>query len=58
MAGLVSDYTGGRATTCGVMLLAAAPMVSIIPSIQLLTVCRKVFAFVWLSSNHLQKHLM
>uniref|UniRef100_A0A667XIE5 Glucose-6-phosphate exchanger SLC37A2 n=1 Tax=Myripristis murdjan TaxID=586833 RepID=A0A667XIE5_9TELE len=27
MAGLVSDYTGGRATTCGVMLLAAAPMV-------------------------------
>uniref|UniRef100_A0A667XGR8 Glucose-6-phosphate exchanger SLC37A2 n=1 Tax=Myripristis murdjan TaxID=586833 RepID=A0A667XGR8_9TELE len=26
MAGLVSDYTGGRATTCGVMLLAAAPM--------------------------------
>ncbi|KAM3600649.1 uncharacterized protein V6R79_000242 [Siganus canaliculatus] len=26
MAGLVSDYTGGRATTCGVMLLLAAPM--------------------------------
>nr|XP_020454195.1 glucose-6-phosphate exchanger SLC37A2-like [Monopterus albus] len=26
MAGLVSDYTGGRATTCCVMLLAAAPM--------------------------------
>ncbi|XP_054482198.1 glucose-6-phosphate exchanger SLC37A2 [Anoplopoma fimbria] len=26
MAGLVSDYTGGRATTCGVMLLTAAPM--------------------------------
>uniref|UniRef100_A0A8C2ZX32 Glucose-6-phosphate exchanger SLC37A2 n=1 Tax=Cyclopterus lumpus TaxID=8103 RepID=A0A8C2ZX32_CYCLU len=27
-AGLVSDYTGGRATTCCVMLLTAAPMVS------------------------------
>uniref|UniRef100_A0A3Q1FMW4 Glucose-6-phosphate exchanger SLC37A2 n=1 Tax=Acanthochromis polyacanthus TaxID=80966 RepID=A0A3Q1FMW4_9TELE len=26
MAGLVSDYTGGRATTCCVMLVAAAPM--------------------------------
>lgn len=29
-AGLVSDYTGGRATTCCVMLIAAAPMVSAI----------------------------
>uniref|UniRef100_A0A8C4GUJ6 Glucose-6-phosphate exchanger SLC37A2 n=1 Tax=Dicentrarchus labrax TaxID=13489 RepID=A0A8C4GUJ6_DICLA len=29
MAGLVSDYTGGRASTCCVMLLAAAPMVSV-----------------------------
>uniref|UniRef100_A0A7N6FHD3 Glucose-6-phosphate exchanger SLC37A2 n=1 Tax=Anabas testudineus TaxID=64144 RepID=A0A7N6FHD3_ANATE len=26
MAGLVSDYTGGRATTCFIMLVAAAPM--------------------------------
>ncbi|XP_075957352.1 glucose-6-phosphate exchanger SLC37A2 isoform X2 [Anarhichas minor] len=26
MAGLVSDYTGGQATTCCVMLLTAAPM--------------------------------
>ncbi|XP_037604639.1 glucose-6-phosphate exchanger SLC37A2 [Sebastes umbrosus] len=26
MAGLVSDYTGGRATTCCVMLITAAPM--------------------------------
>ncbi|XP_053187354.1 glucose-6-phosphate exchanger SLC37A2 isoform X2 [Scomber japonicus] len=26
MAGVVSDYTGGRATTCGIMLLLAAPM--------------------------------
>lgn len=26
MAGLVSDYTGGRATTCCVMLIFAAPM--------------------------------
>ncbi|XP_068186988.1 glucose-6-phosphate exchanger SLC37A2 isoform X2 [Antennarius striatus] len=26
MAGLVSDYTGGRATTCCAMLLCAAPM--------------------------------
>uniref|UniRef100_A0A4W6DGT2 Glucose-6-phosphate exchanger SLC37A2 n=1 Tax=Lates calcarifer TaxID=8187 RepID=A0A4W6DGT2_LATCA len=26
MAGLVSDYTGGRATTCCVMLIVAAPM--------------------------------
>ncbi|XP_061106219.1 glucose-6-phosphate exchanger SLC37A2 [Conger conger] len=26
MAGLVSDYTGGRATTCFVMLIVAAPM--------------------------------
>uniref|UniRef100_A0AAQ5Z8S7 Glucose-6-phosphate exchanger SLC37A2 n=1 Tax=Amphiprion ocellaris TaxID=80972 RepID=A0AAQ5Z8S7_AMPOC len=30
MAGLVSDYTGGRATTCCVMLVAAAPMVSML----------------------------
>lgn len=30
MAGLVSDYTGGRATTCCVMLLLAAPMVSVV----------------------------
>lgn len=29
MAGLVSDYTGGRATTCFIMLVAAAPMVSV-----------------------------
>uniref|UniRef100_A0A8C0FIW5 Glucose-6-phosphate exchanger SLC37A2 n=1 Tax=Bubo bubo TaxID=30461 RepID=A0A8C0FIW5_BUBBB len=27
-AGLISDYTGGRATTCCVMLVIAAPMVS------------------------------
>lgn len=27
MAGLVSDYTGGRGTTCVVMLLLGAPMV-------------------------------
>ncbi|KAK2828685.1 hypothetical protein Q5P01_019719 [Channa striata] len=26
MAGLVSDYTGGRATTCFIMLVVAAPM--------------------------------
>ncbi|KAM9846314.1 glucose-6-phosphate exchanger SLC37A2 isoform 1-T1 [Aulostomus maculatus] len=26
LAGLVSDYTGGRATTCCIMLLVAAPM--------------------------------
>lgn len=35
MAGLVSDYTGGRATTCCVMLLGAAPMVSVIQQIKL-----------------------
>lgn len=28
LAGLVSDYTGGRASTCCVMLIVAAPMVS------------------------------
>lgn len=28
LAGLVSDYTKGRATTCFVMLIVAAPMVS------------------------------
>lgn len=28
VAGLVSDYTGGRATTCCAMLILAAPMVS------------------------------
>uniref|UniRef100_A0A8C9RIU9 Glucose-6-phosphate exchanger SLC37A2 n=1 Tax=Scleropages formosus TaxID=113540 RepID=A0A8C9RIU9_SCLFO len=28
LAGLVSDYTDGRATTCWVMLIVAAPMVS------------------------------
>uniref|UniRef100_A0A8B9HD16 Glucose-6-phosphate exchanger SLC37A2 n=1 Tax=Astyanax mexicanus TaxID=7994 RepID=A0A8B9HD16_ASTMX len=28
LAGVVSDYTGGRATTCCVMLIVAAPMVS------------------------------
>ncbi|XP_076017490.1 glucose-6-phosphate exchanger SLC37A2 [Genypterus blacodes] len=33
MAGLVSDYTGGRATTCGFMLLAAAPMLFLYNSI-------------------------
>lgn len=27
MAGLISDYTNGRATTCCVMLILAAPMV-------------------------------
>ncbi|XP_072342850.1 glucose-6-phosphate exchanger SLC37A2 isoform X3 [Scyliorhinus torazame] len=26
LAGIISDYTGGRATTCWVMLIAAAPM--------------------------------
>lgn len=26
-AGLISDYAGGRATTCCVMLVVAAPMV-------------------------------
>lgn len=31
LAGLVSDYTGGRATTCCIMLLFAAPMVSCAP---------------------------
>lgn len=29
LAGLVSDYTGGRASTCCAMLIAAAPMVSV-----------------------------
>lgn len=29
LAGLVSDYTGGRASTCCVMLIVAAPMVSV-----------------------------
>lgn len=29
MAGLISDYTNGRATTCCVMLILAAPMVRI-----------------------------
>uniref|UniRef100_A0A3Q1BVZ9 Glucose-6-phosphate exchanger SLC37A2 n=1 Tax=Amphiprion ocellaris TaxID=80972 RepID=A0A3Q1BVZ9_AMPOC len=33
MAGLVSDYTGGRATTCCVMLVAAAPMLFLYNSI-------------------------
>uniref|UniRef100_A0A8C9ZCU0 Glucose-6-phosphate exchanger SLC37A2 n=1 Tax=Sander lucioperca TaxID=283035 RepID=A0A8C9ZCU0_SANLU len=32
-AGLVSDYTGGRATTCCVMLIAAAPMLFLYNSI-------------------------
>lgn len=27
LAGIVSDYTSGRATTCTVMLLLAAPLV-------------------------------
>lgn len=27
MAGLISDYTNGRATTCCIMLILAAPMV-------------------------------
>uniref|UniRef100_A0A672HL48 Glucose-6-phosphate exchanger SLC37A2 n=1 Tax=Salarias fasciatus TaxID=181472 RepID=A0A672HL48_SALFA len=30
IAGLISDYTGGRATTCCVMLIFAAPMVSML----------------------------
>lgn len=29
LAGLISDYTNGRATTCCVMLILAAPMVCI-----------------------------
>lgn len=29
MAGLISDYTNGRATTCCIMLILAAPMVCI-----------------------------
>ncbi|XP_029374716.1 glucose-6-phosphate exchanger SLC37A2 isoform X3 [Echeneis naucrates] len=33
MAGLVSDYTGGRATTCCIMLIAAAPMLFLYNSI-------------------------
>lgn len=33
LAGLVSDYTGGRATTCCVMLLVAAPMLFLYNSI-------------------------
>lgn len=33
MAGLVSDYTGGRATTCCVMLIVAAPMLFLYNSI-------------------------
>uniref|UniRef100_A0A672ZD55 Glucose-6-phosphate exchanger SLC37A2 n=1 Tax=Sphaeramia orbicularis TaxID=375764 RepID=A0A672ZD55_9TELE len=33
MAGVVSDYTGGRATTCWVMLIAAAPMLFLYNSI-------------------------
>lgn len=28
VAGLISDYSGGRATTCCAMLIVAAPMVS------------------------------
>lgn len=28
LAGLISDYSGGRATTCCAMLIIAAPMVS------------------------------
>uniref|UniRef100_A0A4W6DHZ1 Glucose-6-phosphate exchanger SLC37A2 n=1 Tax=Lates calcarifer TaxID=8187 RepID=A0A4W6DHZ1_LATCA len=48
MAGLVSDYTGGRATTCCVMLIVAAPMLflynyigqrTIFPYIGMLLVC-------------------
>ncbi|NWI16287.1 G6PT3 protein, partial [Crypturellus soui] len=48
LAGLVSDYTGGRATTCCVMLLLAAPMLflynhvgqnGIATSIAMLIVC-------------------
>lgn len=30
MAGLISDYTNGRATTCCIMLILAAPMVRVI----------------------------
>lgn len=33
MAGVVSDYTGGRATTCWVMLIAAAPMLFLYNSV-------------------------
>uniref|UniRef100_A0A3P8WU34 Glucose-6-phosphate exchanger SLC37A2 n=1 Tax=Cynoglossus semilaevis TaxID=244447 RepID=A0A3P8WU34_CYNSE len=33
MAGVVSDYTGGRATTCWVMLMIAAPMLFLYNSI-------------------------
>uniref|UniRef100_A0AAX7UQ78 Glucose-6-phosphate exchanger SLC37A2 n=1 Tax=Astatotilapia calliptera TaxID=8154 RepID=A0AAX7UQ78_ASTCA len=36
LAGLVSDYTGGRASTCCVMLVVAAPMVSVTSYIRLI----------------------
>ncbi|XP_074833158.1 glucose-6-phosphate exchanger SLC37A2 isoform X2 [Carettochelys insculpta] len=48
LAGLISDYTGGRATTCCVMLIVAAPMLflynhigqnSLASSIAMLIVC-------------------
>lgn len=29
LAGLISDYTNGRATTCCIMLILAAPMVRV-----------------------------
>uniref|UniRef100_A0A674IIN1 Glucose-6-phosphate exchanger SLC37A2 n=1 Tax=Terrapene triunguis TaxID=2587831 RepID=A0A674IIN1_9SAUR len=40
LAGLVSDYTGGRATTCCVMLIVAAPMVRIVmENVPMLIIC-------------------
>uniref|UniRef100_A0A672HKB3 Glucose-6-phosphate exchanger SLC37A2 n=1 Tax=Salarias fasciatus TaxID=181472 RepID=A0A672HKB3_SALFA len=40
IAGLISDYTGGRATTCCVMLIFAAPMVRVYFTVRcMLLVC-------------------
>lgn len=43
LAGVVSDYTGGRASTCCVMLILAAPMVS-------------VLAIAWVKMTHISQH--
>lgn len=39
MAGLISDYTNGRATTCCIMLILAAPMVCMTSRAKCMCLC-------------------
>lgn len=50
LAGLVSDYTGGRATTCCVMLLVAAPMLYLYNYIGQKSIVTTIVMLLWCGS--------